>query len=324
MAKIGQDIAYAAQLIAGGSLVAMPTETVYGLAASAVNTEAVARIFEVKKRPSFDPLIVHLAHRDWLDEFVLNIPREANLLAAAFWPGPLTLLLKKKPNISDLVTSGLPDVAVRVPAHPMAQALLQTLDVPLAAPSANPFGYVSPTTAQHVNDQLGDHIPYILDGGPCAVGLESTIVGFEDGRPVVYRKGGLAVEDIENIIGPVGVRDHSTSTPKSPGMLSRHYSPATQVLYGNIEENLLKLNDDTRVGILSFNRMMPQLNKERQFVLSAKGDMKEAAARLFAGLRHLDALNLSHILCEPVPDAGLGAAINDRLRRSAAQSTIEN
>ena len=219
---IGKDIAHAAALLQQGEVIGMPTETVYGLAGNALDEATVAKIFSIKQRPSFDPLIVHVAKVHQLENWVKNIPVAAHLLAEKFMPGALTLLLEKKSSISDLVTAGSALVAMRIPAHPMAQALLDMLPFPLAAPSANPFGYISPTSAAHVAQQLGDRIPYILDGGLCSIGLESTIVGFPEGKATIFRKGGIAVEAIEEVIGEVLVQSHSSSNPQAPGMLKSH------------------------------------------------------------------------------------------------------
>ena len=317
MAEIGKDIQKAKFYLEHSVQVAIPTETVYGLAANCFDEPAVAGIFEIKNRPSFDPLIVHVPDRKALEPFVREVPRMAEELASAFWPGPLTLILKKKSVLPDIVTSGLDTVGVRVPDHPLTLELLNVLDFPLAAPSANPFGYVSPTTARHVEEQLGDRIPYILDGGPCRVGVESTILGFEEDVPVLYRPGGIAVEDIEAITGPVRHREQVSSNPLSPGMLRSHYAPATRVLFGDIEKNLRDLKGK-RVGVISFKKKIKGIAPDHQVVLSERGDLKEAATRLFSGLRSLDALNLQYILCEPVPDTGLGRAINDRLKRANA------
>jgi L-threonylcarbamoyladenylate synthase len=225
LAITGTELNVAKEFLIKGELVAIPTETVYGLAGNALNEKAVLSIFEVKNRPAFDPLIIHTDSIDKVKEYVSVFPEKAQRLAEQFWPGPLTLLLPKKQIIPDLVTSGLDTVAVRIPKHPQLLELLAELSFPLAAPSANPFGYISPTNAEHVNQQLGDKIPYILDGGECEVGIESTIIGFEADDTVVYRLGGLAVEDIEKLVGPVMLMPHSTSDPKAPGMLKSHYAP---------------------------------------------------------------------------------------------------
>ena len=314
MTKTGQDIAYARQQLMDGNLVAIPTETVYGLAANALDVDAVVKIFEVKNRPTFDPLIVHAVSIEQIQSFVADLPAEAKRLAEAFWPGPLTLVLNKKDIIPDLVTSGLKTVGVRIPRHPLTLELLQTLDFPLAAPSANLFGYVSPTTAYHVYSQLGQQIGYTLDGGACKIGIESTIVSFADGVEVL-RVGGCKLEDIKSIVGRVKVRTHSTSNPAAPGMMDSHYAPRTPLVMGDIKK-LLKIHEKEHVGILSFSDAYIKDDTKRQFVLSEKKDLEEAATRLFIGLRELDALNLQLILAEPVPDVGLGKAINDRLRRA--------
>jgi L-threonylcarbamoyladenylate synthase len=314
MAHIGQDIRVAKAYLETGNVVGLPTETVYGLAASALNPDAVLTIFRVKNRPAFDPLIVHTDSLQKVDQFVSEIPEAARLLADTYWPGPLTLLLPKRDLISDLVTSGLPTVAVRIPNHPLTLSLLRLLDFPLAAPSANPFGYISPTTAQHVADQLGAMVPYILDGGPAQVGLESTIVGFENDIPTVYRLGGLALDHIEGLVGPVNVRTHSTSDPQAPGMLTSHYAP---------RKPLILLAPGTspppgeRTGALAFRNLFSGIDHQNQRVLSPTGDLAEAAKNLFSHLRALDALDLDVLYAEPVPNLGLGQAINDRLRRAS-------
>jgi L-threonylcarbamoyladenylate synthase len=318
MAEMGTDIARAAQLLREGQLVAIPTETVYGLAANALNADAVLRIFEAKGRPHFDPLIMHLPDANAVRGHVQDIPLQAERLMEAFWPGPLTLVLPKQVHVPDLVTSGLDTVAVRVPSHPMTQALLRQVDFPLAAPSANLFGHVSPTSAQHVNDQLGDRIAYILDGGPTDIGLESTIVGFEDGRPVIYRLGGLGVEEIERVIGPVQLVLNQSSDPKAPGMLKSHYAPRIPLLLGN-PSGLLAQLAGKRVGFLGFNLPLRELEGDRQRILSPQGDLKEAAHNLFAHLRELEAMDVDTIIADEAPDTGLGRAINDRLCRASVR-----
>lgn len=314
---IGTSIETAAAHLQAGEVVAIPTETVYGLAGNALSEKALATIFEVKNRPQFDPLIVHIAEVSHISRYATDFPEKAQQLAAQFMPGPLTLLLPKRDIIPDLCTSGLPRVALRVPNHPLTLELLKKLSFPLAAPSANPFGYISPTTAQHVADQLGDKIPYILDGGDCNVGLESTIVGFEEGEAVVYRKGGLAVEAIEAVIGKVRVMQHSSSQPAAPGMLKSHYAPRIPLILGNLDE-LVAQADPKTTGILSFKKEFLQIPDNQQVVLSLTGDYAEAAQRLFAALRYLDSLPIRVIFAELLPEESLGIAINDRLRRAAA------
>ena len=234
MAEIGVDIEQAAAFLRLGKLVAIPTETVYGLAGNALDVKAVSSIFQTKNRPSFDPLILHVASLEQVSPFVSEFPEKLKRLAEAFWPGPLTVLLPRKASVPDLVTSGLDRVAVRVPNHPLTLALLAQLDFPLAAPSANPFGYISPTQAAHVAAQLGLQIPYILDGGACAVGLESTIVGMEGEQVVIYRLGGLELSEIESLVGQVTVQAPSTSTPSAPGQLASHYAPRKPIFLGKM------------------------------------------------------------------------------------------
>lgn len=317
MAETGRDISKAKQLLQSGELVAIPTETVYGLAANALMSEAVVRIFQVKNRPTFNPLIIHSNSIEKVRQYVADLPEKALELAKVFWPGPITMLLVKNEIVPDLVTAGSDLVAVRIPHHPLTLELLQSLDFPLAAPSANPFGYISPTAAEHVNKQLGGKIPYILDGGPCEVGIESTIIGFDAVRPVIYRLGGISVEDIENVIGKVDVKRHSSSQPKSPGMLKSHYAPSKKVILGNIEK-LIRKHREEDFGIISFRDTYPGAPAERQVALSESGDLKEAATKLFAALRYLDKLPINYIFAELLPEYGLGRAINDRLKRAAA------
>lgn len=320
MAETGQDIRLAANFLKNGKLVAIPTETVYGLAGNALNPEAVASIFETKNRPSFDPLIIHISGIGQAEKYTEDFPKPLQKLAEKFWPGPLTLLLPRKNIVPDLVTSGLDRVAVRVPDHELTLALLKSLEFPLAAPSANPFGYISPTTAEHVDAQLGEKIPYILDGGPCKVGLESTIVGMEGEEVIIYRLGGLEIAEIESIIGEMKIKDHSSSNPQAPGLLESHYAPLKPFILGNLDElipDFQKRNID--FAVLSFSRQIEEIPAGRQFCLSGNSDLKEAAANLFAGMRQLDESGAEVILAELVPEDGLGKAINDRLKRAAAK-----
>ena len=294
-------------------LVAIPTETVYGLAANALNADAVVSIFETKNRPHFDPLIVHVAGIEQVHEVASHIPSHARTLMEALWPGPLTIVLRKRDCIPHIVTSGLDTVGVRMPNHPLALELLRALDFPLAAPSANPFGYISPTSALHVAEQLGDRIPYILDGGECSVGVESTIIDCSCETPTILRLGGTSVETIEEIIGPVHVNAISTSSPNAPGMLHSHYAPRKPMRVGNIHELLHNHGPD--VSILSFK---DSFHNYRNIRLSETGDLHEAARNLFSAMRKLDADHHSIILAEFVPDYGLGRAINDRMKRASA------
>jgi L-threonylcarbamoyladenylate synthase len=315
MSIIGTDIHKAQKTLEQGSLVAIPTETVYGLAANGLVADAVAKIFAAKNRPAFDPLILHTHSIYEIKKYVTSIPSVLDRLAKHFWPGPLTLLLEKKEIVPDLVTSGLPMVAFRIPNHNLTLSLLQKLNFPIAAPSANPFGYISPTTAQHVENQLGEQVQYILDGGACKVGVESTIVGIEDNKVMIYRLGGLSMEAIEAVIGKVEVKLHSSSNPKAPGMLESHYAPRKPMLLGNIPE-MIKSFPNKKLGILSFQKNY-SVNYPT-YLLSPKGDTLEAASNLFAYMRLLDSLDIDIILAEELPEAQLGRAINDRLRRAAA------
>lgn len=315
LAETGTDIGRAKKLLEAGELVAIPTETVYGLAANAFDAQAALRIFEAKRRPSFDPLIVHTSSLERVGDFVKEVPEVAHKLAEAFWPGPLTLLLQKNEKVPDLVTSGLPRIAVRIPRHVLTLQLLQELDFPLAAPSANPFGYISPTTARHVEEQLGEQIPYILDGGPCEVGVESTIIGFEGAKTIIYRLGGMSVEELVPYCSELMLMPHSSSNPQTPGQLKSHYAPRIPVTIGNLTEMLTRF-DKNEVAVLSFRDHYPEV---RQFILSPAGDLLEAAKNLFKALRELDKMPVKHILAEEVPDYGLGRAINDRLARAAAR-----
>jgi L-threonylcarbamoyladenylate synthase len=313
MAEIGTDIEKAKALLEGGELVAIPTETVYGLAGNALDNSSVTRIFEVKGRPQFDPLIVHVPSFVAAAQYADNDVPLAKKLANQFWPGPLTLLLRKKTVIGDLVTSGLETVGLRCPDNALTGSLLKMLSFPLAAPSANPFGYVSPTRPEHVEEQLGNKIAYILDGGICRVGVESTIIGFDHETPVIYRLGGITQEQIESVIGPVTVRTHSTSNPKAPGQLISHYAPRKKLVLGNLAELQQKYASEN-FGVISFQQDAPLPYK---FILSPSGRLDEAAQNLFLALRTLDKMPIDIILAEPVPDTGLGRAINDRLRRAA-------
>jgi L-threonylcarbamoyladenylate synthase len=301
----------AAVALRGGALVAFPTETVYGLGADATNARAVAAIFEAKGRPRFNPLIVHVATVK-AAAALGHLTDAGRRLADAFWPGPLTLVLAKRPGcpVADLATAGLDTVAVRVPAHPVAQALLRAADLPIAAPSANRSGHVSPTMAAHVEADLGERVAIILDGGPTPVGLESTVVDVTGKVPIVLRLGGVTREAIARVLGqPVEIAGGAAATPASPGMLARHYAPATKLRLDIL---------DVRPGeaLLAFGPNVPTTGGPA-INLSPSGDLAEAAANLFAALRTLDASGAEAIAVMPMPDKGLGEAINDRLRRAA-------
>ncbi|MCX7633464.1 MAG: L-threonylcarbamoyladenylate synthase [Turneriella sp.] len=310
---IGKDLNLAAELLRRGGLVAIPTETVYGLAANALNPDAVLKIFEAKNRPRFNPLIVHVAKANEMAQYA-EVPKLARRLAERFCPGPLTLVLRKKPMVPDATTAGNPTVALRVPAHPMAQKLLSLLDFPLAAPSANPSGYVSPVTAEHVAENLGDKVDYILDGGRCQVGIESTVVAVEDGNIHILRAGAITPEMLAEFAPVTLARAGAESG--SPGLLPSHYAPKTKLSWGKLE-TLLEKHRGLKVAILAFQAVPGEQNIAAYEILSPSGDLREAARNLFAALRRLDAVGANAILAEAVPEEGLGIAINDRLRRAA-------
>lgn len=302
----GRGLAEAAAILREGGLVAFPTETVYGLGADAGNGRAVAGIYAAKGRPSFNPLIVHLPGAEEVDRLA-EVPERARDLMAAFWPGPLTLVLPLREGapLSPLVTAGLPSVALRAPAHPLARALLEAAGRPLAAPSANPSGRVSPTTAGHVLAGLAGRIDAVLDGGACAVGLESTILALGPGGPRLLRAGGLPVETLEAALGERLALDTDPARIVAPGQMASHYAPRGR----------LRLNAraaEPGEVMLGFGEVAGELT------LSASGDLQEAAASLFAALHRLDAMGAERIAVAPVPERGLGRAINDRLRRAAA------
>jgi len=318
LSLIGKNTTLAAQFLREGKLVAIPTETVYGLAALASDQKALLSVFEAKKRPSFDPLILHFHSIEAIQPYAELKDGPLLKLAQRFWPGPLSLLLPKTPLVSDLVTSGLEKVAVRIPDQALTLGLLKELNAPLAAPSANPFGYISPTKAEHVRKQLGDKVAYILDGGDCEVGLESTIVGMEGGKLCVYRLGGLSLEEIESVCEKVELRLNVSSNPKAPGQLKSHYAPKKPLFFGNLSE-LVHVHQHKKQSIICFGGYKNSNEKPNQlFNLSPDQDIKEAAMNLFAMLRAADESDTEVILAQKLPDTGLGRAINDRLKRASA------
>jgi L-threonylcarbamoyladenylate synthase len=311
---ISSSVEQAKELLEQGQLVAIPTETVYGLAANALDKTSVIEIFNAKQRPSFDPLIIHIGNTSEVSRYASHIPANAQKLMDAFWPGPLTVVLPKQEIIPDEVTSGLDTVGVRMPNHPLTLQLLNQLDFPLAAPSANPFGYISPTTPQHVFDQLQNKISMILDGGPCDIGVESTIVGFEGELPVVYRLGGLTLEDIRKVCGDIKVEVNSSSDPKAPGMLKSHYAPRKPL---KIIADDFNFNDLTNYNALIVFGEFKNNTNSQVYNLSPAANYKEAAANLFSFLRKLDAdSSVSRIYALLLPEVDLGLAINDRLNRA--------
>lgn len=317
--EIGTDIFKAVEILNHGGIVAIPTETVYGLAANGLAASAVAKIFEAKNRPFFDPLILHIANSNALNQIVSNVPQKAKKLMDHFWPGPLTFVLPKSDLVPDLVTSGHTTVAVRMPNHPVALELLSQLTYPLSAPSANPFGYVSPTNAVHVQDQLGNKIDYILDGGHCAVGIESTIISFEN-EPTILRLGGVTQEEIEAIIGPVNVSVNEHSNPKAPGQLDQHYSPYCKLKdlkHVQLEpnSNVLFYSPQTEEKYWETN---PRMQCNVMYLTNNHSSI-EAAANLFSVLRDFDQKGLTEVYIEFAENEGLGLAINDRLKRAMAK-----
>ena len=304
-------------LLRAGESVGLPTETVYGLAADALNSIAVAKIFEAKERPRFDPLIVHLPDRDWLEE-IANVPAQDRQLILKltdrFWPGPFTIVLPKREIVPDIVTAGLGTVAVRISAHPVFSEIIQAFGAPLAAPSANRFGRVSPTTARHVRDELDERIPLIVDAGPTVHGIESTIVSVHNDKIDMLRRGPVTAEQLSEF----GTIDIVKSRDKvsTPGQLPTHYAPKTRLRL--IEDaNSLSPDKNQRVGLLAWNPVKSEKTFAVVRCLSERQDLREAATNLFRYLRELDARDLDLIIAEQVPDRGLGAAIMDRLRRAA-------
>ncbi len=329
-----ENLRIAGRALAEGKLVAIPTETVYGLGADAFNAAAVARVFEAKARPSFDPLIVHISRMEDLSRVASGIPRAAALLAETLWPGPLTMVFPKKPELPGIVTSGLGSVAVRYPSHPLARKIIEYSGTVIAAPSANPFGYISPTTAGHVADMLGDRVDFIVDGGPCEVGVESTVLDMTGELPVVLRHGGMPIERIREIVGEVLERTHvatagldaGSTAMASPGQLESHYAPNAPLLLFSQGElagtefgNVGRLS--RRAAIVFNGEQARQLTRRgtftEVFALTEQGDMREAASNLFAIMHRLDGMGFDAIYAEKVPDEGLGRAINDRLYRAS-------
>ena len=316
-------IRIAAELLSEGKVVAIPTETVYGLAANALDEKAVKQIFEIKQRPLYNPLIVHLKSIQDLPSIVKSIPPKAMKLATQFWPGPLTLVLPKKNIVPAIVSAGKETVAIRVPSHPIALSLLELLDFPLAAPSANPFGYISPTCAEHVQNQLGKKIPFILNGGPCEKGIESTIVGFENDEPILYRVGAISVEKIEECVGQISRKTNAAATPEAPGMLSKHYSPRTPLcLSANIVADVEKYKNQA-VGFLLFSNQVKE-ESEHFFRLSTNENLDEAAQHLYAAMHKLDQKGYALIIAEKLPETGIGISLNDRLYRAQVTTFTED
>ena len=318
MSIISKDIQKAITLLNQDDLVAIPTETVYGLAGNIFSENAINKIFETKKRPLFNPLIVHIPNLEYLPNVVSSIPEKAKLLAKHFWPGSMTLVMPKSNKIPSLITAGKDTVAVRIPNHSVTLDLLSKLEFPLAAPSANPFNSISPTKPEHVENYFKDAIKMVLDGGVCKSGIESTIIGFENDEPVIYRLGALAIEDIEKVVGKVQVKNKKEENPDAPGMLAKHYAPKTKTI---LSDNVIAEIDNhphKKIGIISFSRPYQTEKVAALTVLSTNSDLAEATANLYNAMHELDALELDIIIIEKMPEEGLGVSMNDRLNRASS------
>lgn len=318
MSIISKDIQKAISLLTNEELVAIPTETVYGLAGNIYSEKAIKKIFETKKRPSFNPLIVHISSINDLTKVVSYLPEKAKILAQHFWPGSMTLVLPKKKTIPDLITAGKSTVGVRVPNHPVALELLQKLSFPLAAPSANPFNSISPTKPEHVENYFKNDIKMVLDGGNCLKGIESTIIGFENEEPVIYRLGSLTIEEIQDVVGDVIVKNKKDENPDAPGMLKKHYSPKTKTVFTDNISSEIKKYLPKKIGILSFSDTFKTNDVVHEIILTDNLDMNIAASKLYSALHELDHLELDVIIAEKVPNIGLGKSINDRLKRASS------
>jgi len=314
---ISDNIDKAIEILKNNDLVAIPTETVYGLAGNIYSESAISKIFKIKNRPFFNPLIVHIHAIKQLNELSNYIPPKAQLLAKAFWPGALTLVLKKNVKIPNIITAGKDTVAIRMPNHPKTLALLERLNFPLAAPSANPFGCISPTKAIHVEEYFGNKLQMVLEGGDCKNGIESTIIGFENDLPVLYRLGAISLEDIEEVIGTVKIINTKENiAPDAPGMLEKHYAPLTSTYLETNIEAAIKSFSKKKIGLLLFSKKIDNPQIVHQEILTERGDLEEAATNLYAALHILDKKKLDLIIAERLPDIGLGKSINDRLERA--------
>ena len=314
---ISKDIFQAAHLLENNEVVAIPTETVYGLAGNIYSESAIKKIYEIKGRPPNNPLIVHVGSKDQASNLATYVPNKAKVLIDKFWPGPLTLVLPKKEIISNLISSGKDTVAIRMPNHPETLKLLQLLPFPLAAPSANPFGSISPTSAVHVANYFENAIPMILDGGDCKNGIESTIIGFNGEIPILYRLGSISVEAIENEIGSIEIHTIEEKSPNAPGMMLKHYSPKTPTVLATNVIEAVDYYKNKKIGVLVFDSKINNPLVAHQEVLSSNSNLEEAASNLYAAMHRLDKLNLDIIITERFPDNNLGRAINDRLKRAS-------
>lgn len=318
---ITNSIDKAAALLVAGEVVAIPTETVYGLAGNLFNPSAVEKIYTLKNRPRNNPLIVHVKDLEAALPLITEFPKPLQQLAEKYWPGPLTVLLKKSKLVPDSITAGSDFVAIRVPAHPLTKQLLEQIPFPLVAPSANPFTRISPTKAEHVEHYFGDSIPCILDGGSCSVGLESTIIGMNNDTPLLYREGVLGKLLLESLIGPIEKFNPQKNTILTPGQWPRHYAPLTKTILCKREEIMLHVKDNT--GIIVYKEPLLSVNTNQQHILSETGSLVEAAKNLYQILHHVDKQKYETIICEMLPQEELGNTINDRLKR-ASSSEIDN
>ena len=318
---ITNSIDKAAALLVAGEVVAIPTETVYGLAGNLFNPSAVEKIYTLKNRPRNNPLIVHVKDMEAALPLITEFPKPLQQLAEKYWPGPLTVLLKKSKLVPDSITAGSDFVAIRVPAHPLTKQLLEQIPFPLVAPSANPFTRISPTKAEHVEHYFGDSIPCILDGGSCSVGLESTIIGMNNDTPLLYREGVLGKLLLESLIGPIEKFNPQKNTILTPGQWPRHYAPLTKTILCKREEIMLHVKDNT--GIIIYKEPLLSVNTNQQHILSETGSLVEAAKNLYQILHHVDKQKYETIICEMLPQEELGNTINERLKR-ASSSEIDN
>jgi L-threonylcarbamoyladenylate synthase len=316
MTLVSKDILKAAEILSREELVAIPTETVYGLAGNIYSDTAIKKIFQLKKRPFFNPLIVHIHSMAQVMELAVDFPEKAHQLAKAFWPGSLTLILKKQKTVPDLITAGNDTVGIRMPQHEVTLELLKSLPFPVAAPSANPFTYISPTTAQHVKNYFDGELEMVLDGGDCKNGIESTIVGFENEQPVVYRLGSISLEDITAVVGNVAVKNDKEIAPNAPGMLEKHYAPRTKTYLVENIDRFIAQHPDQKIGLLLHSIDHNNFEVSEINYLSKTGNLKEAASKLYSAMHELDKLNLDLIVAQRLPDFGLGKSINDRLERA--------
>lgn len=315
---IGTDIAKSIAALKDGELIGFPTETVYGLAANALKVDAVKKIYQLKNRPASNPLILHVDSLEAAKKFTTAIVPNAVKLAETFWPGPLTLLLPKRALIPDIVTAGTDKVAIRVPRHPLALTLLTSLDFPIVAPSANPFTSISPTNAKMVWDYFGEQVPYILDGGDCMSGIESTIVGFEGNAPIIYRQGAISIEAIELVVGKVQFKNTKVQHLVTPGMAKIHYAPRTRMCIIEDILDFIYQYPASKIGFIGMGDKHLCHPNLHYVSISPTCDLEEACKNLYSCMYELDKLNLDFIVIKQFPDFGLGKSLNDRINRAAA------